>query len=62
MSEDEYTKYVKRSANYLEYLASKRESGKGEFFEQLEKNPETVAGFIANWNGNNQIFQALSLR
>ncbi len=62
MGEEEYSTYVQRSANYLEYAASKNGAGMKDFFEQLEENPETVAGFVTNWNVNNQIYQALSVR
>ncbi len=62
MPESDYTKYVKRSANYLEYAVSAGAAGKKEFMEQIESSTEIATGFIVDWNENNQIYQALKLR
>ena len=60
MGVGEYTEYIQRAANYLEYAADS--NGKAEFIRQATRHPESTAEFLLDWNHQNRIYKILQLR
>lgn len=62
MSESDYTTYVTRSANYLEYVANRGNDGLNELLRQLKEHPEAVVGIAKEWKPGHQVRRVLEIR